>query len=90
MVIRVGGVLPFPRGRPPPDGDDEDEVEIVKNLSGDEVDPGLIIAGGRASRRGRAQFASGGGGGGAAAASAATATANKYATAAPPSDDDSW
>lgn len=37
----------------------EDEVEDVKGLSGDEVDPNLIIAGGRRSRRGRAQFGSG-------------------------------
>ncbi len=37
----------------------EDEAEVVKGLSGDEVDPGLIIAGGRRSRRGRAQFGSG-------------------------------
>ncbi len=37
----------------------EDEVEEVKGLSGDEVDPNLIIAGGRRSRRGRAQFGSG-------------------------------
>ncbi len=32
---------------------------MVKGLSGDEVDPNLIIAGGRHSRRGRAQFGSG-------------------------------
>ena len=32
---------------------------MVKGLSGDEVDPNLIIAGGRRSRRGRAQFGAG-------------------------------
>ena len=37
----------------------QDEAEVVKGLSGDEVDPNLIIAGGRRSRRGRAQFGSG-------------------------------
>ena len=37
----------------------DDEAEVVKGLSGDEVDPDLIIAGGRRSRRGRAQFGSG-------------------------------
>ena len=36
--------------------DEESEPEIVKNLSGDEVDASLIIAGGRRSRRGRAQI----------------------------------
>ena len=35
---------------------EESEPEIVKGLSGDEVDPGLIIPGGRRSRRGRPQF----------------------------------
>jgi len=60
--------------------DDEGEVsspEIVKNLSGDEVDPSLIIAGGRRARRGRAQFGSGAPGG----------PRSKYAQAAPDSDD---
>ena len=37
----------------------QDDAEVVKGLSGDEVDPNLIIAGGRRSRRGRAQFGSG-------------------------------
>ena len=37
----------------------DDEAEVVNGLSGDEVDPNLIIAGGRRSRRGRAQFGSG-------------------------------
>ncbi len=32
------------------------DPEIVNNLSGDDVDPGLIIAGGRRARRGRATF----------------------------------
>ena len=31
----------------------DDDAEVVKGLSGDEVDPNLIIAGGRRSRRGR-------------------------------------
>mmetsp|Transcript_20574 Transcript_20574/g.51814 ORF Transcript_20574/g.51814 Transcript_20574/m.51814 type:complete len:358 (-) Transcript_20574:238-1311(-) len=60
--------------------DDEGEVsspEIVKNLSGDEVDPSLIIAGGRRARRGRAQFGSGAPGG----------PRSKYVQAAPDSDD---
>jgi len=30
------------------------DPEIVNNLSGDDVDPGLIIAGGRRARPGRA------------------------------------
>jgi hypothetical protein len=37
---------------------EDSAVEFVKGLSGDEVDPNLIIAGGRRSRRGRAQFGS--------------------------------
>jgi hypothetical protein len=37
---------------------EESEPEIVKGLSGDEVDQSLIIAGGRRSRRGRPQFGS--------------------------------
>ena len=37
----------------------DDDAEVVKGLSGDEVDPNLIIAGGRRSRRGRAQFGTG-------------------------------
>ncbi len=37
---------------------DESEVEYVKGLSGDEVDPSLIISGGRRARRGRPQFGS--------------------------------
>ena len=37
----------------------DDDAEVVKGLSGDEVDPNLIIAGGRRSRRGRAQFGAG-------------------------------
>ena len=32
------------------------DPEIVQNASGDDVDPGLIIAGGRGARRGRATF----------------------------------
>ncbi len=32
------------------------DPEIVHNLSGDEVDPNLIISGGRNARRGRATF----------------------------------
>jgi len=32
------------------------DPEIVNNLSGDDVDPGLIIAGGRRPPRGRATF----------------------------------
>ena len=36
--------------------DEVSEPEIVKNLSGDEVDASLIIAGGRRARRGRAQI----------------------------------
>ncbi len=39
---------------------EESEPEIVKGLSGDEVDQSLIIAGGRRSRRGRPQFGSSG------------------------------
>jgi hypothetical protein len=38
---------------------DESDVEIVKGLSGDEVDASLIISGGRRARRGRAQFGAG-------------------------------
>ena len=34
-------------------GEGEPESAIVAGLSGDEVDPGLIISGGRGSRRGR-------------------------------------
>jgi len=34
-------------------GPKEGEAEIVDNASGDEVDPGLIISGGRGARRGR-------------------------------------
>lgn len=40
--------------------DEGSEPEIVRNLSGDEVDPSLIIAGGRRSRRGRAQIGAAG------------------------------
>ena len=32
------------------------DPEIVANASGDDVDPNLIIAGGRGARRGRATF----------------------------------
>jgi len=57
-------------------GDDADEeFEIVKGLSGDEVDAGNIIAGGRAARRGRAQPA---------------AARPKYTFAAENADEDSW
>ena len=35
--------------------EDEDAAEIIANASGDEVDPGLIIPGGRRARRGRPQ-----------------------------------
>ena len=35
---------------------DDSDLEIVKGLSGDEVDTSLIISGGRRARRGRAQF----------------------------------
>ena len=35
-------------------GDSGGECEIVDGLSGDEMDPALIIPGGRAARRGRA------------------------------------
>lgn len=38
---------------------DDSDVEIVKGLSGDEVDTSLIISGGRRARRGRAQFGAG-------------------------------
>ena len=34
----------------------DEDPHTVAGLSGDEVDPGLIIAGGRRSRRGRATF----------------------------------
>jgi hypothetical protein len=36
-------------------GDDADRFEILEGLSGDEVDPALIISGGRRSRRSGAQ-----------------------------------
>ena len=44
--------------KPRRDGGDDDEAdsECDEGLSGDEVDPSLIIAGGRSSRRGRATF----------------------------------
>lgn len=41
-------------------GESEEEAEIVKNLSGDDVDPSLIIAGGRRARKGRPQFGNAG------------------------------
>ncbi len=57
---------------------DEDLPELVENYSGDELDPGAIIAGGRRARRGRAQFASDPG-------------VRQYtSTAAKDSDEDSW
>jgi hypothetical protein len=40
---------------------DESEPEIVANLSGDDVDPGLIIPGGRSTRRGRSEYGNPGG-----------------------------
>lgn len=39
-------------------GEDADRFEILEGLSGDEVDPGLIISGGRRSRRSGAQGSS--------------------------------
>lgn len=57
--------------------EDEEEAEIVANLSGDDVDPGLIIAGGRRTRRGRG--------------SASREAAPKYAfKPQQDSDEDSW
>lgn len=52
--------------------------EIVENYSGDELDPGAIIPGGRRARRGRAQFASDQG------------ARNYTAQAHKDSDEDSW
>ena len=57
----------------------EDEPEIIAGLSGDEVDPGLIIAGGRGGRRGRG--AAGGG---------APPRAKYQKQAALESDEDEW
>lgn len=58
----------------------EDTADIIAGLSGDEVDPGNIIQGGRGARRGRYAKSAGGSGAGA-----------KYsAKAEMASDEDSW
>ena len=54
----------------------DSEPEIVKGLSGDEVDVSNIVQGGRGTRRGRAQ-------------SAAVQT-EKYKATVQDSDEDSW
>ena len=56
---------------------EDSEPEIVKGLSGDELDASNIISGGRTTRRGRPQFGGGG--------------AQRYSKqAAVESDEDEW
>ena len=59
--------------------DDDDDAKILAGLSGDEVDPGNIIQGGRGARRGR--YAGGASGSGGVKYSAKVEMA---------SDEDSW
>ena len=54
----------------------DSEPEIVKGLSGDEVDVSNIVQGGRGARRGRAQ--------------SAAAQTVKYQQSRQDSDEDSW
>jgi hypothetical protein len=57
----AGPSAPAPRKRKaaPAAGGEPDEPQILAGLSGDEVDPGLIVAGGRGARHGRGAGAGG-------------------------------